>query len=328
MPNGHQLIGYWAGYGSLRSTFSLREVSPQWDVVIVAFATPAKDAPEGTMQFHVPEGHDPAQFKADIAFLKSQGRKVLISLGGGGQNFTLADPKRVPLYVSTVSKIVSEYGFDGVDIDFESPSLSIDPGDTDFKHPTTPSIVNLISALRQLHDHFGSGFMISLVPEGTQIPSGYPSYGGQFGSYLAITYAIRDILSFIDVQDYNTPPLEALDGEIYQPGTVDYHAAMTELLLHGFNVGGDPRHFFPAMPADKVAIGFLTEDTTPSIVSQALEYLITGKAPPGTSYKLRQAKGYPAMIGPMFWTINDDRRQNFNYSNRVGPQLHAYPASR
>ena len=120
--------------------------------------------------------------------------------------------------VSSVTRIVNEYGFDGIDIDFESPSLSIDPGDTDFRHPTTPSIVNLISALRQLHDHFGPQFMISLVPEGTQIPSGYPSYGGQFGSYLAITYAIRDILTFMDVQSYNTPPLQGLDGEIYQPG--------------------------------------------------------------------------------------------------------------
>ena len=88
--------------------------------------------------------------------------------------------------------------------------------------------------------------MISLVPEGTQIPGGYPGYGGQFGSYLPITYAIRDILSFIDVQDYNTPPLQGLDGEIYQSGSVDYHAAMTELLLHGFNVGGDPEALLPA----------------------------------------------------------------------------------
>ena len=39
----------------------------------------------------------------------------------------------------------------------------------------TPSIVNLILALRQLSDHFGPGFLISLVLEGTQI-SGYPSY--------------------------------------------------------------------------------------------------------------------------------------------------------
>ena len=323
-PNGHKLIGYWEGYGNADETFPLRDISPQWDVIIVAFATPAKNAPEGTMQFHPPMGMDPAQFKADVKYLQGQGKKVMVSLGGGGEHFTLADPKRVPNYVSTVTDIVSEYGFDGVDIDFESPSLSLDAGDIDYRHPTTPSIVNLISALRQLHDHFGSHFMISLVPEGTQIPGGYPSYGGQFGSYLAITWAIRDILSFIDVQDYNTPPLQGLDGEIYQPGSVDYHAAMTELILHGFNVGGDPKHFFPALPADKVAVGFLTPDTTPAIVSQAMEYLITGRRPAGARYQLRNRAGYPGMIGAMFWTLNDDRRNEYNYSNVVGPQLHGY----
>ncbi len=326
-PNGHRLIGYWAGYGGAGSTIPLRDVSPQWDDILIAFSTPDPNAPEGTMRFHTPAGLDTEQFKADIAYLKGQGKKVMISLGGGGQHFTLADPKRVPNYVSSVTRIVTEYGFDGIDIDFESPSLSIDPRDTDFKHPTTPSIVNLITALRQLHDHFGPGFMISLVPEGTQIPSGYPSYGGQFGSYLAITYAIRDILSFIDVQSYNTPPLEGLDGEIYQPGTVDYHVAMTELLLHGFPVGGDPKQFFPPVPAEKVAVGFLTGDTTPTIVSQAMEYLITGKPPAGTTYKLRRPTGYPGMIGAMFWTIDADRRGNYNFSNVVGPELHRYPAS-
>jgi chitinase len=326
--NGHRLIGYWAGYGSANSIFPLREVSAQWDTILVAFATPDRNAPEGTMQFRTPAGLTTEQFKADIAYLKGQGRKVLISLGGGGQHFTLADAKRVPSFVSSVTRIVSEYGFDGIDIDFESPSLSIDPGDNDYRHPTTPSIVNLIAALRQLHDHFGAGFLISLVPEGTQIPSGYPSYGGQFGSYLAITHAIRDILYFIDVQSYNTPPLQGLDGEIYQPGSVDYHAAMTELLLNGFAVGGDPKQLFDPVPADKVAVGFLTGDTTPLIVSQAMEYLITGKAPAGAKYKLRKAGGYPGMIGAMFWTIDADRRGNYNFSNVVGPQLHGYPAGK
>ena len=323
--NGHRLIGYWEGYGNARSVFPLRRVSPQWDVVIVAFATPSKSGPEGTMEFKTPAGQTTEQFKADIAYLKSKGKKVLISLGGGGQHFTLADAKRVPLYVATVTQIVKEYGFDGIDIDFESPSLSIAPGDQDFRRPTTPSIVNLIAALRQLHDHFGSNFMISLVPEGTQIPAGYPSYGGQFGSYLAITYAIRDILSFVDVQDYNTPPLQGLDGEIYQPGTVDYHAAMTELLLHGFNVGGDARYPFPPLPASQVAVGFLTPDTTPTTVMQSMNYVITGKAPKGTTYQLHNPKGYSGLIGAMFWTINEDRRQNYNYSNTVGPELHRYP---
>jgi chitinase len=324
-PNGHGLIGYWTGYGS---TVPAREVSPQWDVVIVAFAVPDRSAPEGTLQFRTPATLDTEQFKADIAALKQQGRKVMLSLGGGGQHFTLADPKRIPNFVSSVIRIVSDYGFDGIDIDFESPSLAIDPGDTDYRHPTTPSIVNLIAALRQIHDHFGPGFMISLVPEGTQIPSGYPSYGGQFGSYLPILHAIRDILSFVDAQDYNTPPLQGLDGEIYQPGTVDYHAAMTELLLHGFPVGGDPKQFFAPVPADKVAVGFLTGDTTPAIVSQAMEYIITGKAPAGTRYRLQQPGGYPGMMGAMFWTLDADRRANYNFSNVVGPQLHGYAATR
>ena len=101
---------------------------------------------------------------------------------------------------------------------------------------------------------------------------------------------------------------------------------MTELLLHGFNVGGDPKLFFPPMPPDKVAVGFLTGDTTPTIVDQAMDYIITGAAPAGTSYKLRKPTGYPGMIGAMFWTIDADHRGNYNFSNTVGPQLHNYPA--
>jgi integrase/recombinase XerD len=38
--------------------------------------------------------------------------------------------------------------------------------------------------------------------------------------------------------------------------------------------------------------------------------------------------GYPAMIGAMFWTIDADRRGNYNFSNSVGPQLHGYVASK
>jgi chitinase len=327
-PNGHKMIGYWIGYGPAGAHIPLREVSPQWDIIIVAFATPDRTAPEGTMQFRTPLGMDTEQFKADIATMKSQGKKVMVSLGGGGEHFTLDDPARVPNYVASVSRIVSEYGFDGVDIDFESPSLSIAPGDTDFRHPTTPSIVNLISALRQLHDRFGPDFMISLVPEGTQIPSGYPSYGGQFGSYLAIAHGIRDILTFMDTQHYNTPLLQGLDGEIYQPGSVDYHAAMTELVLHGFNVGGDPKSFFPPLPANKFAIGFLTGDANPTIVSHAMDYIITGKAPAGTKYRLRNPHGYPGFLGMMLWTLNYDRYDGYNFSNLVGPQLHAYPPAK
>jgi chitinase len=327
--DGHALIGYWTGsrFGG-GTAFALRDVSPQWDVIIVAFAPPDPNAPEGTLSFSPPVGITPDQLKADIAYLKGQGKKVMLSLGGGGKYYKLDDAKDIPNFVSSLTSIISEYGFDGVDIDFESPSLVLAPGDTDFKHPTTPSIVNLIAGLRQLHDHFGPSFMISLVPEGTQIPGGYPSYGGQFGSYLPLIAGLRDILSFVDVQDYNTPPLQGLDGEIYQSHSIDYHAAMTELLLRGFNVGGDPHHFFPGLPANKVAVGFLTGYTTPEVVSQAMSYIITGKTPADATYKLHQRGGYPGMIGAMFWTIDADRHENYRYSNLIGPQLHSYPKAK
>ncbi len=327
-PNGHSLIGYWTGYSPTGPQFRLREVSPQWDVIIVAFAAPAKNAPEGTLQFRTPAGLDPEGFKGDIARLRSQGKKVLISLGGGGEYFTLDDPKSIPNFVSSVRRIVKEYGFDGVDIDFETPSLVIAPRDTDSKHPKTPSIVNLIASLRQLRNDLGPGFMISLVPEGTQIPAGHLTYGGQFGSYLPIAYGIRDILSFMDVQDYNTPPLEGLDGEIYQAGTVDYHAAITELVLRGFTVGGNSEQLFPPLPQRQVAVGFLIGETTPQIVAETMDYVVTGRAPSEATYKLREPGGYPGMIGAMFWTIDADRREAYRFSNVIGPELHRYSRSK
>jgi chitinase len=164
------------------------------------------------------------------------------------------------------------------------------------------------------------------VPEGTQIPAGYPGYGGQFGSYLPLLWGVRDMLSFVDVQDYNTPPLEGLDGEIYQLGSVNYDAAMTELVLDGFPVSGRAGDFFPPVPADKVAVGFLVGTTTPQLVSGAMQYLITGQAPEGVLYKLRRPGGYQAMIGAMFWTIDADLNEKYAFSNVVGPQLHGYPA--
>ena len=327
--NGHWLIGYWTG-SRFRDgkPFPIRDVPSQWDVILVAFAPPAEGAPEGTMRFTPPQGITPDELKQGIAWLQSRGKKVMISLGGGGKYFKLDDVKDIPNFVSSVAAIVKEYGFDGVDIDFESPSLELVPGDTNFKEPVTPSIVNLIAGLRELHKQFGPDFMISLVPEGTQISAGLVSYGGQFGSYLPLVYGLRDILSFVDVQEYNTPPLEGLDGNIHQTHTVDYDVAMTELLLHGFDVAGDPGAFFPPLPANKIAVGFLAGYDTPELVSRTMQYLITGKRPQGASYRLREQRGYPALLGAMFWTIDADHKQQYRYSNVIGPQLHGYPKAK
>ena len=335
--SGHALIGYWTGDGPGGTLLRLRDVAPQWDVILVAFANVNHLAPEGTMQMHVRPGRpawmgqpavaplDLVQMKEDIAWLHSRGKKVLISLGGGGEYFSLSEKGSISNFVDSVTQIVKEYGFDGIDLDFETPSLTLNPGDTDFRHPKTASVVHLIEALHELRDHFGPKFMLTLVPEGTQIPAGYVSYGGQFGSYLPLLWGVRDILTFVDVQDYNTPPFEGLDGEVYQVGGVDYDAAMTELLLRGFPVDGRAGELFPAVPADKVAVGFLTSEVTPQRVSGAMQYLITGKPPAGVHYQLQRPGGYPGLLGAMFWTLDGDREENYVFSNLVGPQLHGMP---
>lgn len=328
-PNGHALIGYWEGYSSVRNATPIRGVSPQWDVVIATFAAPVKGS-TSLLRFEPPAALGEKRFKAGVAYLKSKGKKVLISLGGGGQVVTLNTPQDLKNFVSSVTAIVEKYDFDGVDLDIETPSIILQPGDTDFRHPKTPSVVNLITAMHRLRKHFGPKFMITEVPEGPQTQAGMQTYAGQFGSFLPVIYGTRKILSFVDVQNYDTPPLEGLDGNYYFPGTADYNTALSEMMVHGFPVAGSAKAFFPPVPAEKVAVGFpatpwVRDYTSVQDIEDGLRYLILGRPYAGGQYKLRQPAGYPRFLGAMFWAINADRNANYKMSNAIGPFLHKLP---
>jgi chitinase len=60
--------------------------------------------------------------------------------------------------VTSTTAIVQQYGFDGISVDVENPSLVLEPGDADVQHPATPTIVNLIAALQQLKSQLGANF--------------------------------------------------------------------------------------------------------------------------------------------------------------------------
>ena len=126
----------------------------------------------------------------------------------------------------------------------------------------------------------------------------------------------------MDVQDYNTPPLEGLDGEIYQAHTVGYYAATTELLLHGFPVAGNAKEYFPGLRERQVVTGFLVNYADPAKVSAAMHLLISGKSTSVRGYHLLNPKGYGKFRGAMFWNIDDDWADNNKYSSVLGPQLH------
>ncbi len=296
---------------------------------MVSFAVPAQGS-TSLLEFSPPSEQTTAQFKADVQYLQSLGKKVLLSLGGGSQIVTLNTAADVQNFVSSVAAIVQQYGFDGIDLDIENPSLILDPGDTDFRNPTTPSIVNLIAACRQLRNQFGSNFMLTMVPEVVQVQAGFESYSGTSGSFLPVIYGLKDILSFVDAQDYDTPPLPGLDRNFYIPGTADYHVAMTEMLLAGFPVAHNPNNFFPPLPPEKVAIGAIAGPQVRHFVSMSglsntLNYLIKG-VPYGGQYVLQNPAGYPNMLGMMAWSDTIDRYMNYQFSNTIGPLLHQMPA--
>jgi chitinase len=226
-----------------------------------------------------------------------------MSIGGANGHVELPTETDRHNFINSVSNLINQYGFNGLDIDFEGSSVRLGPGEVDFRNPTTPKIVNLISALRTISDRFGSGFILSMAPETFFVQVGFQTYGGSAGAYLPVIHAVRDKLTYIHVQHYNTGSVLGLDGVAYSSATADFHVAMAEMLLQGFPVGGNPNSFFPALRPDQVAIGLPAAPpaagsgfTSPAEVQRALNYLILGRSF-GGRYPDRSEK----------WRATDDR---------------------
>src|SRR5207249_8112662 len=141
-----------------------------------------------------------------LAYLHSLGKKVLISIGGANGTVQLTTTGARDNFVSSVNSIITTYGFDGLDIDFEGQSLILNQGDTDFTAPTTPVIVNTISAIRSVQSHFGASFILTMAPETFFVQLGYQFYGGtclscdrRAGAFLPVIYGTRDILTWLQV---------------------------------------------------------------------------------------------------------------------------------
>jgi len=323
-PN-HLLIGYWHNFVNGAGFIRLRDVSPQFDVVNIAFGTPVMGS-SSTITLKLVAQESESNFISDIDFLHGQGKRVVLSIGGANAVVQLKTQSDVQNFVNSVASLVDQFGLDGIDIDFESISLTLDAGDTDVKAPTTPEIVNLIAALRQLKSQFGTGFIISMAPSTFSVQEGFKRYEGTAGVYLPVIFGTRDILSYVHVQDYNTGTRFGLDNRIYTEGTADFHVAMTEMLLQGFPVVGDPGNVFPPLQPAQVAFGVTATSLDTGLTSNfdltnALSYLIKG-TPFGGQYALRNPAGYPGLRGLMVWSINWDAANGQSLSTNIGRFLH------
>lgn len=246
----------------------MADVPDSWDVIDLAFGEPTS-VTSGDIRFNLcpvsecPGVESAADFKAAIKAKQAAGKKVLISIGGQNGQVQLGTTAARDTFVTSVSKIIDEYGLDGLDVDFEGHSLSLNTGDTDFRNPTTPVVVNLISALKTLKAKYGAKFVLSMAPETFFVQLGYQYYGAgpwggqdpRCGAYLPVIHALRDDLTLLHVQDYNSGSIMGLDNQYHSMGGADFHIAMTDMLLTGFPVAGDTSRMFPALRPDQVAIG-------------------------------------------------------------------------
>ncbi len=333
------LVGYLhASFANGSGYIRMADVPNEWDVINLAFGEPTS-VTSGDIRFRLcpaaecPNVEPEADFIAAIRAKQAAGKKVLISIGGQNGQVQLTTTAARDTFVSSVSAIIDRYGLDGLDIDFEGHSLYLNAGDTNLANPTTPVIVNLISALKTLKAKYGSRFVLTMAPETFFVQLGYQFYGpGPSGaadrrsaSYLPVIHAMRNDLTLLHVQDYNSGPIKGLDDQYHTMGTHDFHVAMTDMLLAGFPIMGNTANVFPPLRQDQVAIGLPAAPwagngfTTVAEVQKAFDCLAKG----ANCGPYRPRGVYPNLRGLMTWSINWDKYNSFEFSRNHRAYLNA-----
>ncbi|MFF0573357.1 carbohydrate binding domain-containing protein [Streptosporangium saharense] len=333
------LVGYLhASFANGSGYVRMADVPKEWDFINLSFGEPTS-VTSGDIRFvrcpvaECPSVEPDADFIAAIKAKQAQGKKVLISIGGQNGQVQLTTTAARDKFVESVGAIIDKYGLDGLDVDFEGHSLYLNAGDTNLSAPTTPVIVNLISALKTLKAKYGSKFVLTMAPETFFVQLGYQFYGPgangsadqRAGSYLPVIHAMRNDLTLLHVQDYNSGPITGLDNQYHTMGNADFHIAMTDMLLAGFPIAGNTNNVFPALRPEQVAIGLPAAQyagngyTSVAEVQKAFDCLAKGTNC-GT-YKPRGV--YRGLRGLMTWSINWDKYNNFEFSRNHRAYLDA-----
>ncbi|MEW2546024.1 chitinase [Streptomyces sp. NPDC047002] len=288
----HAVTGYWQDFDNGAKVQKLADVPDQYDIIAVAFAS-ATSTP-GQLSFSL----DPAvgyssddQFKADIAAEQAAGKSVVLSVGGQNGTVSVNDAASASAFADSAYSLMQEYGFDGIDIDLENGLDS----------------TYMAQALHQLADKAGSGFVLTMAPQTIDMQS-------TSAEYFKTALAVKDILTVVNMQYYNSGSMLGCDGNVYAQGTVDFITALACIQLQG---GLDPSQVGIGVPASSSAAGSGYVD--PSVVDDALDCLTKGTncgsfKPPTT---------WPGLRGAMAWSTNWDASAGNAWSNTVGAHVHA-----
>lgn len=163
---------------------------------------PSEIPSEYTLLLHAFAG---VQFDGNVSFISSldrtrlkneyiqriaQGKPVILSIGGsGGANAGMSTPSQISNFVASVSTLIDEFGFTGIDWDLE---LNV---------PGGISGSGMANASRQLKQRYGDDFAITMAPfEGIEAP------------YKEAARLLGDDLTFVGYQFYNME--QRLSGQL------------------------------------------------------------------------------------------------------------------
>jgi chitinase len=309
----HNLVGYWHNWNTANAPYiPLDQVDSRYTMIEVSFALPVSST-NMTMQF-TPSSGTQAAFIAKIQATKAQGRKVLISVGGGETTVDLTTTANKNAFISSMTTILTTYGFDGMDIDIEGGNSILNGSGGTITTPTNIGQTNVINAVKQVMANFRAAnndkkMLLTMAPETAYVQGGQSAFSSIWGAYLPIIHALRDSIDLLQVQLYNSGSMYGLDRGIYTQGTADFIVALTEASIRGFNTAGG---FFAGFPANKIALGLPACPsaagggyTAEATVQAAVRYLL-GTGPKPGSYTLLTSGGYPSLNGMMTWSVNWD----------------------
>ncbi|XDV68888.1 chitinase [Streptomyces sp. R33] len=291
----HALTGYWQNFNNGATVQKISDVSSQYDIIAVSFAD-ATTTP-GAIAFNLDSaglgGYTVAQFKADIAAKKAAGKSVILSIGGEKGTISVNDSASANNLANSAYALMQEYGFSGIDIDLENGL-----------NPTY-----MTQALRSLSAKAGSSLVITMAPQTIDMQS-------TAGGYFKTALNIKDILTVVNMQYYNSGSMNGCDGKVYSQGSVDFLTALACIQLEG---GLDPSQVGIGVPASPSGAG--SGYVSPTIVNNALDCLARGT----NCGSFKPSKTYPGLRGAMTWSTNWDAKAGSAWSNSVAPKVHGLP---
>ncbi|MFG2604376.1 chitinase [Streptomyces sp. NPDC048514] len=291
----HAVTGYWQNFNNGAKVQKISDVPSAYDIIAVAFAdaTPTPGAVTFNLDSAGLGGYTADQFKADIRAKQAAGKKVIVSIGGQNGTVSISDSASAANFANSVYSLMQTYGFDGVDIDLENGL----------------NATYMTQALRSLSAKAGSSLIITMAPQTIDMQS-------TSNSYFQTALNIKDILTVVNMQYYNSGSMLGCDGKVYSQGSVDFLTALACIQLEG---GLAPSQVGLGLPASTSGAG--SGYVSPTVVNNALDCLAKGTGC-GT---FKPSRTYPDLRGAMTWSTNWDASAGNAWSNSVGAHVHALP---